>query len=329
MSGRALRLVVMMIRPPAAAVIFLFAAIGLAQGGAADALHPLFTAVPLVLGGWFVHATVTNDLGDEPIDRVNLGNARGRPLVSGFASRAEVLRLGRIAAAVAVVVASAVNWRVGLLVLVGLALNLAYSVRPLRLCDRGGLATVLLPSGYVALPFLVGLLTVRPRVAGDDLVLLAGLYVAFAGRILLKDFRDVQGDALFGKRTFLVRHGRERTCLASAACWVAGTASLLALFPWRSPLMAVLAVLLGCALHGLWRLAACDDGPVAEQVVIGAIAHTGRGMGVTLLAHLTMVQKGWTPVEQGMVLLTLVALFVGLYVTTLAERERVLAIRPY
>ena len=66
---RAARLVVMMIRPPVALVIFLFAAIGVAQAGRGDALHPLFTVIPLILAGWFVHATVVNDLNDEAIDR--------------------------------------------------------------------------------------------------------------------------------------------------------------------------------------------------------------------------------------------------------------------
>jgi 4-hydroxybenzoate polyprenyltransferase len=52
-----------------------------------------------------------------------------------------------------------------------------------------------------------------------------------AGRILLKDFRDVHGDAMFGKRTFLVRHGRGVTCAVSACCWTAGTAVILAAAP--------------------------------------------------------------------------------------------------
>jgi hypothetical protein len=55
------------------------------------------------------------------------------------------------------------------------------------------------------------------------LLLLAGLYTGFIGWIILKYFHDVRGDALFGKRTFLVRHGRRWTCAFSAWCWAAGT----------------------------------------------------------------------------------------------------------
>jgi 4-hydroxybenzoate polyprenyltransferase len=327
-TARAARLVVMMIRPPVAVVVLLFAAIGAAQAGAGDAVHPLFTVVPVILAGWFIHATVVNDIGDEEIDRVNLAGARGRPLVSGDATREELWALGRIAGAVALVAGFAVGWRVGAVVLAGLALNTAYSRRPLRLCDRGGLASVLLPAGYVAVPYLVGLFSVRPAVGRSDLVLLAGLYLTFIGRILLKDFRDVEGDERFGKRTFLLRHGAARTCRLSAGCWAAGSATMVLLFPWPSLVVVALAGLLACALHGLRRLAT-TDGYVAQQVVIGAIAQAGRGMAVILLAHLTMGGKGWAPLAQGIVVAGLALLYAGMYATTLAERERVLAIRPY
>lgn len=62
------------------------------------------------------------------------------------------------------------------------------------------------------------LLLARPAVGA--------LYLGFIGRILLKDFRDVRGDALFGKRTFLVRHGRRATCAVSAGCLVTGNCAV-------------------------------------------------------------------------------------------------------
>lgn len=86
-----LRLAVMMLRPPVAAVLILSAALGMAPSGRADGQHPLFTTVALIVAGWFINATVLNDLGDEAIDRVNLVNARGRPLVSGVATRRRLL----------------------------------------------------------------------------------------------------------------------------------------------------------------------------------------------------------------------------------------------
>ena len=329
MKGAA-RLVVMMIRPPVALVLLLFAAIGLAIGGEADALHPLFTTVLFIVGGWFIHATVLNDLADEPIDRINLANARGRPLVTGHATRRQLLVLGLAAGASALVAAWFVNWRVATVVAGGLALNAAYSLRPLRLSERGLMAVVLLPLGYVVLPFLVGIFTVQASLSRNDLVILAGLYLTFMGRIVLKDFRDERGDKLFGKRTFLIRHGRESTCMFSAACWIAGCGALIAIVPVRSVLIGVIGAYLVCVLHGLYLLARAD-GSVAEQVIIGAIALVGRAMCITLLAHLTMSAELWSIRDQALLHLALAFVFVYMYLETAAKRETVTAaaIRPF
>ena len=335
--ARAARLLWMMVRPPVALVLLLFAAIGMASAGRPDSVDPLLGAVMAVVAGWFVHATVLNDRADEAIDRVNLADARGRPLVSGLATRSQLLGLGNLAGAMALALAVALGWQVAVVVAAGLALNWAYSSPPLRISHRGAVAVLLLPLGYVALPFLVSSLAVRPRLGGQDLALLGGLYVTFVGRIVLKDFRDVRGDALHGKRTFLLRHGARATCWFSAACWVAGSASVLLVVPWWSVTAGLFALFLAGALYGLARLASTDN-RVAEQVAIGGIAVAGRAMAVTLLAHLSMANEGWPggmanegwpPGWAAAVLVVVGALFAARYVATLAQRDREPAIRPY
>jgi len=215
--ARTPRTVLMMVRPPVAFVLLLFAAVGMAQAGRPESVHPLFTVVALVIAGWFVNATALNDLSDERIDRVNLGNARGRPLVSGHATRSQLLAIGAGAGAVSLAVASAVSWRLGAVVAIGLVFNAAYSLPPIRLAGRGGVAPALLPLGFVVLPFVVGAMSVGHDLRRQDLLLLAGLYVTFVGRIILKDFRDVDGDRLYAKRTFLLTHGPTVTCQVSNA----------------------------------------------------------------------------------------------------------------
>jgi 4-hydroxybenzoate polyprenyltransferase len=203
----------------------------------------------------------------------------------------------------------AVNWRVATVVVIGLALSAAYSLPPFRISARGGLASILLPAGYVAFPFLVGVFSVQPSLSREQLILLAGLWVSFIGRILLKDFRDVEGDAMFGKRTFLLRHGRRVTCTVSAACWTAGSATLLLLIPVASPMIAAFAVFLGCALYGLHQLGQ-DSSRFEEWAIIAAIAMIGRGMAVTLLAYFSMLDLGHTLWRHVGVTATLAALFI-------------------
>jgi 4-hydroxybenzoate polyprenyltransferase len=268
--------------------------------------------VLVIVGTWFAALVALNDLGDEAIDRVNLPGDGGRPLVTGTASRRQVLLLGLGAAAVAVAVAWIESPAVGAVVTAGLALGAAYSLPPFRLCARGVVASAVLPAGYVAVPFLVGALCTDPSPGMSTLAVLPGLYVVFMGRILLKDFRDVAGDALFGKRTFLVRHGRRATCAFSAGCWCVGAVAVAAAVPQRGALIVPIAVLLIAVLHGLSALAA-DTGRAADEDAIGVIAQLGRGLGVLLVAHLTMLEQGRGAGERLGVTVALTVLFVAGY----------------
>ena len=322
------RLVLMLLRPPVAAVILLFAAIGAARAGEPDGLHPLFTSVTVILGGWFVHAAALNDLADEAIDRVNLAGARGRPLVRGVATRRRLGAVAVGAAALSLGAAALEGWPVMGVVAVGLGLNAAYSLRPVRLSDRGAVASAILPAGYFAVPYLVGALAVEGALGWHELALLPGLYVAFMGRIVLKDFRDTAGDALYGKWTFLLRHGRHATCLLSGACWVVGAVAVLAALPRSPALVLAVVAMLACALHALGRLAD-DGGPVADQVAIGAVAMAGRGLCVATLAHLTMAHHDWSAAGTTAVLLGLTVVFVEQCTATLAARPTLAAVRPW
>jgi hypothetical protein len=200
----------------------------------------------------------------------------------------------------------------------GLVLSAAYSLRPVRVADRGAAASLLLPAGYVAVPYLVGVLGARGSVAPRDLALLGGLYLGFIGRIVLKDFRDVRGDALFGKRTFLVRHGRRRTCAFSAACWTAGAVTLAAVKAPAPTLMAAWAAYLAVALW-LLRALSVERGWRRDEVLISAIAIVGRGMMVTLLAHYSMTAAGWSAPTYLGVMVALVAIALG-QARTMARR---------
>ena len=117
----------------------------------------------------------------------------------------------------------------------------------------------------------------------------AGLYVGFIGRIVLKDFRDVRGDRLFGKRTWLVRHGRVATCRLSAACSIAGTVIVVAIAD-RSLTFAISELVLLVATLLLLRAVADDRGHRRDERLISSIAICGRGVILVLLAQLTLVR---------------------------------------
>lgn len=272
-----IRLLVVLARPAVLLLLALYAAVGTAGAGRPDD-HLLLFGVLVVLTALLLFSVTVNDLADEAIDRVNLPGAAARPLVSGAGRRTELRVMAGVAAVLAPVAAVPLGWRCVLVTVVALAISAAYS---LGLSSRGAVASLVLPACYVATPYLLGTYGAG---AAPDLVLLAGLYVGFIGRILLKDFRDLHGDALFGKRTFLVRHGRRATCAFSAVCWVAGGA----LVAHTTDGMAVVTALGAAGALGLLTMLATDGGHRRDERLISALAIVGRGLLVVLLVRLSL-----------------------------------------
>jgi 4-hydroxybenzoate polyprenyltransferase len=192
-------------------------------------------------------------------------------------------------------------------------------MRPVRIADRGALASMLLPACFVAVPYLVGHFAAVRSIRPADLAVLGGLYITFIGRILLKDFRDVRGDALFGKRTFLVRHGRGWTCGFSAVCLTVGVALLVASVD--DPSIAFVTGQAAGTIGMLCLLAALrtDRGPRRDEAVISAIAIIGRGMLLLLIAHLNLQAASWPPLAYHTVM-TALALVFAWQATTMFQR---------
>ena len=298
-----LRLLVSMARPPLVVLLGLFAATGLAQAGHPDS-GALLARVLLVTIAFLLFNVVINDLSDRAIDRVNLPGDPSRPQAHGLGTDRDFAIVGATSGVLALGASLLLGGPALAVVAAGMALGACYSLRPIRLADRGALASLLLPAGYVAVPYLVGLFAVRRSVRPDDLYLLAGLYIGFIGRILLKDFRDVRGDTLFGKRTFLVRHGRRATCAASAVCWTAGSFTLFAVRDITPAFVCLWVAYVGVALGVLWALAS-DRGPRRDETLISSVALIGRGMIVTLIAHFAMMgARLAAPAYDGLLLAT-------------------------
>ncbi|MEV4670172.1 UbiA family prenyltransferase [Actinomadura sp. NPDC049382] len=315
---RRLLLMVRLARPPVIVLLALFTATGLAQAGHGEDRVLLLRAFVVVFG-FLVFSVACNDLADVLIDRVNLPGDPGRPLVTGTAYRREMLVAGVTAAVLALAASFTLHWPAVVVTVAGLAISANYSLRPVRLAARGVVAPLVLPACYVAVPYLTGIFAVRGTLRKGDLLLLAGLYVGFIGRIVLKDFRDVRGDEMFGKRTFLVRHGRDWTCLFSAVCWTAGTFLLLATVRHPTvPLIAVNAVFLAAALL-LLRALSTGRGPHRDERLIAAIAIVGRGIVLVLLAHLALTNAHWAAPWYGSML---AALTVGLLYLAVAMARR-------
>jgi 4-hydroxybenzoate polyprenyltransferase len=305
---REVRLFLLLTRPAVLLLLVLFAAIGATRSGAAT--HAVTLAqIYFIVAAFLVFSVAANDLADIAIDRVNLPGDRSRPLAAGTARQRDMVLLLACCATACLAVAATVNAAVLLTTACGLAISAAYSLPPSRLASRGAVASMILPACYVATPFLIGFYAGRPTLSGADAVLLAGLYIGFIGRILLKDFRDVRGDALFGKRTFLVRHGRRATCLLSAATWTAGTALVVSAGPLDASAVTYAAQALAVLI--LVAMLSRDRGPRRDEIIIATTAILGRGLLLTVVAQSQLAAAQWSTSATWAWMLALAAVTAG------------------
>jgi 4-hydroxybenzoate polyprenyltransferase len=305
-----LRLFVLLVRPPVLLLLVMSLVLGHVQAGGGQSLLPLLLPA-LSLTGFLVSALALNDLADVAVDRVNLEGDPQRLLVSGARSAAQHVGTLVAGAVVALGAAGAVGTEALVVTAVTLTVSAAYSLPPLRLSGRGGVGSLVLPLAFVALPYLLGLFSASSTVSVDDVALLVGLYLGFLGRILLKDFRDVRGDALFGKRTFLVRHGRVVTCRTSAALWAVGTVVLA--LSVHAPSWALVAGLVSLLAPALLLLRQLESGTARrrEERVVSALAVLGRGAVLLVIAHLSTADEGWARGVSATLLALLVAVSLG------------------
>jgi 4-hydroxybenzoate polyprenyltransferase len=277
-----LRLVWAMLRYRTASLLVLFFLLAPALHGRLQSARWQFLAGVLVLFACYVVATCLNDVFDYEVDRVNHPGARERPLVTGAASRRQLLTMAAALAALSIVLAALTGPLALGAVVVSLCINVLYSAPPARLCSRPLAAAPVLAFAYVAVPYAIGLGSAGATPGAADVRVVAALMVLFAGRMLLKDFRDRRGDAMFGKRTFLLVHGKRATVAAVLVCVLAGDALLVSVLPSLVLIAAVQSYFAVIAFE-LFRLA--RSGPEAELAAIARGARMGNAVILTWLGY--------------------------------------------
>ena len=198
------------------------------------------------------------------------------------------------ASMIALGAAIALGRRAVVIVAFSLLIGIAYSLRPVRLSYRTYLAPLALAVAYVAVPYALGAVATGRALRPRDALLLAALYVLFVARIVLKDFRDREGDALYGKPTLLLRFGKDLTCAVSFVALLAGNCLLVAALrptPGLTLLLELFVLAIAAMLH---RLRIGADGR-AEQVAIGIGARMGNGLLIVVLAWLVLDGQGAPP----------------------------------
>jgi 1,4-dihydroxy-2-naphthoate polyprenyltransferase len=302
---RTAHLFIRMLRWRVAITLWAFLLLGAAgQGPIRPTVSLFLTAVALCAS--YVVATTVNDVADQDIDRINHPLDAGRPLVTGDASERDLWRTNAVAAPVAIIAASLTGAPTLGLTVASLAIGYSYSLRPLRLAYRTWAAPAVLAVAYVLVPYGLGMLAAGGRIDTTDGLLAAALYMLFVARINLKDFRDREGDAAFGKPTLLLAHGKTATCAVSLVGVLFGCALLVfALGP--HPGLGVVVALFAAAILWMLRVLWHSDDARSEQIAIGIGAKMGNGLLACAFAWLLL---GSTDAPDGMRALTLAFLAV-------------------
>jgi 4-hydroxybenzoate polyprenyltransferase len=247
-----------------------------------------FLLVAVMFSALYICATCFNDAADEEIDKVNLPNDVSRPLVTTKTTGRQLQILGIVALAVSAVAAIIVDPIYILFVVAGAIIDIFYSVPPIRISYRGILASFWLTLSYVAIPFWAGALISDGAIGSNLWWLFSGMYCCFISRILLKDFRDYEGDKKFGKLNFLVRHGPERTCLASAIAWLIGSAVLsLSLYDTSVVLVYIIALLSLIIFYQLYLLAH-ETKYTSKLYEVAIVGRMGNAIALAVLTCFTL-----------------------------------------
>lgn len=252
-----------------------------------------WSVVPMILAlaSSYVGATSVNDIADREIDEINHPGDRGRPLVVGAARVADLWLVFGAAGVLAVALPLAIGPVAAGIMALSLAVGVLYSLPPARLSYRTFLAPLTLAVAYVGIPYLAGVVAAGGRLDASDLLPMVALYSLFVGRIVLKDFRDREGDAAYGKPTFLLEYGKPATCLVSLGAVCVGDALLVAALAdewWLAALLQPYVASVMLMLRRLYRAGSRRD----EQVSIGVGAKMGNGLLTTLLGALILAGYG-------------------------------------
>jgi homogentisate phytyltransferase/homogentisate geranylgeranyltransferase len=310
-----------MLRYRVAAMILLFMLLGSAWHGGLRTLDAPVLLVALALASSYVCATSVNDISDREIDRINHPDDAGRPLVTGTAGTGDLWTLFGVSGVLAVALSFAAGLTAAGIMVLSVAIGVLYSLPPARLSYRTFLAPLTLAVAYVGIPYWVGVVAVGDGLRMWDLPLLASLYMLFAGRIVLKDFRDREGDALYGKPTFLLRYGKRATCLASLCAVCAGDAFLVVSLAdklWLAGVLQLYVAGVVIMLHVLYR----SDDRKDEQLSIGVGAKLGNGLLTTLLGCLVLANQQATWATQAVFGFALTVLYMLTFVRFLRHPER-------
>lgn len=168
-----------------------------------------------------MYATIQNDIEDYDIDKSN-GRSNGLHGSSAISRRSAsmYMYLLLIFSFVAMFIINDIY--VWIITLLTILFVFAYNKSPFYLSRKPIASIVVMTVTAVTLPSILGLLMSSNTIGNFGALLVLALSAQRLSIIVLKDYKDVTGDALHGKQTFLLRYGYTQTKKVSVIMGILG-----------------------------------------------------------------------------------------------------------
>lgn len=280
-----------MLRYRVAVLLLMFLFLGIAIHGKITTFSFNYILAALALLSSYVSATTINDIVDEKIDKINHPLGKGRPLVSGNAEKKDLYILNIITSILAIIFVIPIGYKAVIIMILSLTISYIYSIEPIKVSYRTHFAHMFLAIAYVLIPYCLGVFSIGSNLIEKDYICMTAFTILFFGRIILKDFRDRAGDKKYKKPTFLLKYGKDLTCLISTISILIGNIIILffILFKFKIILILIIQIYFICIYimaYRLWKGKTNEQ----EQIAIGIGAKMGNGMILTFIGLLALLE---------------------------------------
>ncbi len=191
--------------------------------GFAPAVIPvlLYGLVTIVL--MYVSIAILNDVIDAEADKVNDPE---RPLARGALSIDIALGLSGLIFSVGALAAFHFSWMFGVFYLIEFGMGILYCYWAKR---NGLFSYMLLGCTHIAFPFMAGGILIG-TLSGEIILVAAYVFLTMFLGIVIKDFKDIEGDRITGVKTFPIIYGTKKAYIITAFGFL--LAPLTFLVPW-------------------------------------------------------------------------------------------------
>lgn len=204
-------------------------------------------------------ATVQNDINDYPIDKIN----DPERIIHLKNLTVKTAKLVGYCLTLGAFLLSLLNKQLFVITLTGIFLSWLYNYPPFYFSRKPILSLIILGLVYTVLPMTLGFII--KNIWQLNIRLVFFIFFWFLLRFstaILKDFKDIKGDSLHQKNTFLLIYGKTLvdgiSIIGTSIAYVGIFSFIISRKPWQ-PIIAILIIFMIYSLYKRWQIVKSND----------------------------------------------------------------------